>query len=143
MAGTIVTTVQKGTPRGVVRTNIALTCSGGAVSAQTIGKYFGRLVGIFYEPTAGDGATMTSTADVLITDHKTGASLIADLAFGTARYERPSMPVQDDAGTVITPATSAPDCRRDIFVAGELDIAIANATTTDTGYIGLVFEEGV
>jgi hypothetical protein len=143
MAGTIVTTVQTGKPRGVVRVNVALTCASGAVDATTIGKYFGKLVGIHYEPTAGAGATMTATADVLITDKKTGASLIADLDFGTARAERPTMPIQDNAGTVVTAATTANDVRRDIFVAGEVNIAIANATTTDTGYIGLVFEEKV
>lgn len=143
MAGTVVTTVQSGKGRGTVRVNVALTCDSGAISAQSIGKFFGRLVGIHYEPTAGAGATMTATADVLLTDKTTGASLIADLAFGTARFERPTMPIQDNAGTVVTPATTAVDCRRDIFVAGEVNLAIANATTTDTGYLGFVFEEGV
>ena len=143
MAGTIVTTLQTGKPRGVVRVDLALVCASGAITALPVGKFFGRLVGIHYEPTAGAGATMTSTADVLITDHKTGASLIADLAFGTARYERPTMPIQDNTGTVVTAATTANDVNRDIFVAGLIDIAIAGATTTDTGYIGLVFEEGV
>jgi hypothetical protein len=143
MAGTVVTTVEVGKKRGVVRAHVALTCASGAVSAQTIGKYYGKLVGIHYEPTAGAGATMTATADVLITDHRTGASLIADLDFGTARFERPTMPIQDTTGTVVAAATTAIDTRRPIFVAGEIDIAIANATTTDTGYIGLVFEENV
>lgn len=139
----ISTTVRSRKGRGVVRTNIALTCSGGAVDAAPIGEFWGKLVGIHFEPTAGAGATMTATADVLITDALTGASLIADLAFGTARFEKVTMPIQGQTGTVVTPATTAVDCRRDIFVAGKLNLAIANATTTDTGYIGLVFEEGI
>ena len=141
MAGTAVATVRTGGKRGVVRVNLALTCDSVAIAALPIGAFFGRLVGIHYEPTAGAGGTMTSTADVLITDATTGASLIADLAFGTARYERVTMPIQDSAGTVVTAATTANDCRRDVFVAGKINVAIANATTTDTGYLGLVFEE--
>jgi hypothetical protein len=145
MAGTIVATTQArpGRGRGVVRVDLALTCAAGAISAQSIGSFFGRLVGIFYEPTAGAGATMTATADVLLTDALTGAPIISDLAFGTARYERPSMPIQDATGTLVTAAATATDTNRDIFVAGKLNLAIANATTTDTGYLGLVFEEGV
>lgn len=144
MAGTIVTTVRsapKSRRGSVTRVNVALTCASGAVSAAPIGKFYGRLIGIFYEPTAGAGATMTSSADVLITDATTGASLIADLNFGTARYEKVTMPIQDSAGTLVTPADTAIDCRRDLFVAGTINVAIANATTTDTGLLGLVFEE--
>lgn len=129
--------------RGVVKVDLALTCVAGAIAAEDIGSFYGKLVGIVYEPTAGAGATMTSTADVTITDATTGASLIADLDFGTARYERVTMPIQDTAGTVITAADTAIDTRRDLFVHGKLKLAIANATTTDTGYLGLVFEERV
>jgi hypothetical protein len=141
MAGTItaVTSSKKG--RGMVRANLALTCSGGAISAQSIGSYWGRLVGVFYEPTAGAGATMTATADVLLTDAWTGAPILSDLDFGTARYERPTKVAVGATGVAITAATSAPNVNRDIFVAGPLNLAIANATTTDTGYLGLVFEE--
>ena len=145
MAGTVVTTIvkQEGKARGIVRVGVALTCASGAVSAAHIGKYYGKLVGLVYEPTAGAGATMNTNADVLITDALTGASLIADLSFGTARQDRPTMPIQDSAGTVVAAADTAVDTRRDVFVCGSINVAIANATTTDTGYLGLVFEEGV
>jgi hypothetical protein len=143
MAGTIVTTIRKAPKpkRGATRVNVALTCVSGAISAQPIGKFYGKLVGIYLEPTAGAGATMTSTADVLITDATTGASLIADLDFGTARYEKVTMPIQNSAGAVVTPGANDVDCRRDLVVAGTLNVAIANATTTDTGLLSLVFEE--
>jgi hypothetical protein len=143
MAGSITAVTFSSKGRGVVRADCALTCASGAISAQSIGSFFGRLVGIFYEPTAGAGATMTATADVLLTDAWTGAPIITDLAFGTARYERPSIAVVGPTGVAITPAVTANDLNRDIFVAGPLNLAIANATTTDTGYLGFVFEEAV
>lgn len=141
MAGTAVATTTAGKRRGVVRVDIALTCDSGAIAALPIGSFYGRLVGILTDPTYGAGATMTSTADLLITDAVTGASLIADLTFGTAEYKRPTTAVTDNAGAAITPATTANDVNRDIFVAGRLNIAIANATTTDTGLVSLIFEE--
>lgn len=141
MAGTITATTFASKGRGVVRADCALTCASGAISATSIGSFFGRLVGIFYEPTAGAGATMDSTADVTISDAFTGASIIADADFGTARYERPTKAVVTATGAAISPSTSASDLNRDIFVAGGLKVAIANATTTATGQLGLVFEE--
>ena len=144
MAGTIVTTIRKAPKpkRGATRVNVALTCASSTVTAAPIGKYFGKLIGIYFEPTAGAGNTMTTTSDVLITDATTGASLIADLDFGTARYEKVTMPIQNSAGAVITAADTAPDCRRDLFVAGTINVAIANCTeAAATGLLSLVFEE--
>lgn len=142
MAGTIVATTIAGKGRGVVRVNCAVTCVAGAVSAQSIGSFFGRLVEVLIDPVAGGGATLTSTADVLLTDAATGAPILSDLSAGAAaaRY-RPTGVVVDNAGAAITPATTANDLNRDIFVAGKLNLAIANATTTDTGLICFVFEE--
>lgn len=141
MAGSAVVAVSNRKGRGLLRVDIDLTCSGGAVSAQSIGSYFGRLVGVLFDPAAGAGATMTSTADVLLTDHATGAAILSDLSFGSGGFYRPTMAVVDSAGAAITPATTANDVNRDIFLAGKIDIAIANATTTDTGRISLLIEE--
>lgn len=143
MAGSIVATTSSQKGRGIVRVNCALTCVAGAISAQSIGSFYGRLVAILFDPVAGAGATMTSTADVLLTDAATGAPIISDLSFGAAAaMYRPTVAVVDTAGAAITPATTANDVNRDIFVAGKLNLAIANATTTDTGLISFVFEEG-
>lgn len=143
MAGTIVATTSSRKGRGVVRVNLALTCVAGAISAQPIGSFYGRLVGVLMDPVAGAGATMTSTADVLITDADTGAPILSDLSFGAAAgFYRPTQAVVDSAGAAITPATTANDINRDIFVAGKLNLAIANATTTDTGLLCLIFDEG-
>lgn len=142
MAGTIVATVSGRKGKGLVRVDVALTCVAGAISAQTIGSFFGRIVGMYTDPVAGAGATMTSTADILITDHVTGAPIISDLSFGAAAAGyRPTQAVVDSVGAAITPATTANDINRDIFVAGKIDIAIANATTTDTGLVSLLIEE--
>jgi hypothetical protein len=141
MAGTITAVTTAGKKRGIVRVDVSLTCVSGAISAQSIGTFYGRLVGIYTDPTAGDGATMTSTADVLLTDAATGAAIFTDLTFGTAEYKRPTAVITTNAGAAVTAATTANDVNRDIFVAGRLNLAIANATTTDTGLISFVFEE--
>jgi hypothetical protein len=142
MAGTITTSVTSKKGRGLVRVELALTCASGAISATPIGSFFGRLVAVMSDPTAGAGATMTSTADILLTDAVTGAPILSDLSFGaSAFYYRPTQAVVDNVGAAITPATTANDVNRDIFVAGKLNLAIANATTTDTGLLVLVFEE--
>lgn len=141
MAGSIVTTLTSKKGRGVVRVDCDVTCVAGAVSAQSIGSFFGRLVAVITDGTAGAGATMTTTADILLTDAATGAPILSDLTFATSDYYRPTQNVTDNAGAAITPATTAPNVNRDIFVAGKLNLAIANATTTDTGRVSFVFEE--
>lgn len=144
MAGTAVTSVTSRKGRGTLRVSVALTCVGGLVDAQSIGSFYGRLVDILVDPVAGAGATMTSTADILITDAATGAPIISDLSFGAAagRY-RPTGVITDNAGVAVTAAATATNVNRDIFVAGKLNVAIANATTTDTGLLVLVIEEAI
>lgn len=142
MAGTALSTVTSRKGRGVVRVDIDLTCAGGVVDATPIGSFFGRLVAVLADPVAGAGATMTSTADILLTDANTGAPIISDLSFGAAAfYYRPTVNIVDNAGVTVAAAATAVDVNRDIFVAGKLKVAIANATTTDTGRLTLIFEE--
>lgn len=143
MAGTITATTSSRKGQGIVRIDCALTCEGGAVDAAVVGSAFGRLVAVLLDPAAGSGATMTSTADVTISDAKTGAPLVADLSFGaSASAYRPTQVITDNAGVAVTAATTAVDVNRDIFVAGKIKVAVANATTTDTGLISLIIEEG-
>ena len=141
MAGTVVATTSARKGKGLVRIDCALTCVAGAISASPIGSAYGRIVAAIFEPTAGAGGTMTTTADLSITDAATGAVVFSTLDFGTARSIRPTQVVTTNAGVAVTASTSANDVNRDIFVAGKLNLAIANATTTDTGYFGLVIEE--
>jgi hypothetical protein len=141
MAGTITAATFASKGRGVVRADCALTCASGAISATSIGSFFGRIVGVAYEPTAGAGATMDTGANVTLTDAFTGASILTDGDFGTARWERPTKAVVTNAGAAITPAVTAVNLNRDIFVAGGLKLAIDGATTTATGLMSIVFEE--
>ncbi len=142
MAGTITATTTPGTKRGTVRIDCAVTCSGGAVDAAVIGSAYGRLVAVLIDPAYGAGATLTSTADILLTDALTGAPILSDLSAGaSAGMYRPTQVIVTNAGAAVTAATTANDVNRDIFVAGKMKLAIANATTTDTGLISFVFEE--
>ena len=142
MAGTITATSIAGSKRGVVRIDCAVTCAGGLVDAAVIGAAYGRLVGVYIDPTAGAGATMTSTADILLTNALTGAPILSNLSVGaSANMYRPTQVITTNAGAAVAAATTANDVNRDIFVAGKMKRAIANATTTDTALISFVFEE--
>jgi hypothetical protein len=149
MAGTITATITRRRAAGwrprLTEYALDLTCASGAVSATDFGPIFGRLVAIKYDPVAGAGATMTGTADVLITDKFTGAPVISDLSFGsTYNFYRPSATIADiESSLMNTPNqnTSEPNIYRDIFLAGTYQVAIANATTTDTGRVTLVVLE--
>jgi hypothetical protein len=142
MAGSLVATTQSRKGKGIVRIDIALTCATGVVTAAPIGSAFGRLVAVAFDPVAGAGATMTTTADFTLTDSLTGATIFSTLDFGTARVIRPTMVITDNVGVAVTAAATAVDVNRDIFVAGPMKAAIANATTTDTGLVSLFIEEG-
>lgn len=142
MAGSIVATLKTHKGRGLVRIDCALTCAGGLIDAAVIGEAYGRLVGVLVDPAAGAGATMTATADILLTDAVTGAPILSDLSFGAAAgFYRPTAVITDNAGVAVAAAATAVDVNRDIFVAGKLKLAIANATTTDTGLVSLLIEE--
>lgn len=137
-----VATVTAGKKRGIVRVDVALTCVAGAIAATPIGAFYGRLVGLYIDPVAGAGATLNSNADILITDALTGAPVISDLTAGAAANGyRPTQVVATSAGVAVTAAATATNVDRDIFVAGKLNVAVANATTTDTGLLSLIFEE--
>jgi hypothetical protein len=144
MAGTITAVTRKApSKRGLVSCviDVSVTTS---MAATTIGSFYGRLVRVLIDPVAGAGSTLTSTTDILLTDHDTGAPVLSDLSAGAAAGAyRPTEAVTDNAGAAITPATTANDVNRDIFVAGALDLALANAGSAETGRIKLVFEEAV
>ena len=142
MAGSLTATHSARKGKGIVRIDIALTCASGAVTAAPIGSAYGRLVGVAFDPVAGGGATMTTTADFTLTDAVTGATIFSTLDFGTARLIRPTQNVTSNVGVAVTAATTAVDVNRDIYIAGTMKAAIANATTTDTGLVSLFIEEG-
>jgi len=142
MAGSLTATHSARKGKGIVRIDIALTCASGAVDAAPIGSAYGRLVGVAFDPAAGAGATMTTTADFTLTDSVTGATIFSTLDFGTARLIRPTQVITSNVGVAVTAAATAVDVNRDIYIAGTMKAAIANATTTDTGLVSLFIEEG-
>jgi hypothetical protein len=141
MAGTITskTTSRKG--RGIVRIDVSVSYST-SMAAVAIGQFYGRLVRVLIDPAAGAGSTMTSTTDVLLTDGDTGAPILSDLSAGAAAAAyRPTEAITDNAGVAVTPAVTANDVNRDIFVAGTVKLALANGGASESGLISLIFEE--
>jgi hypothetical protein len=144
MAGTATATVTSRKGRGIVRVDVDLAVtSSTTIAATSIGSFFGRLVGVLTDNTAGAGTTMPDTADLLLTDAATGAPILSDLSMVTGIFYRPTAVVVDSAGAAITPATTANDLNRDIFVAGKVNIAVANAVNGDTARVSLIFAEAV
>ena len=142
MAGSLTATHSARKGKGIVRIDIALTCASGAVTAAPIGSAYGRLVGVAFDPVAGGGATMTTTADCRRPAAGTGPPLFSTLSGGTAGLIRPTQNFPLNVGVAVTAATTAVDVNRDIYIAGTMKAAIANATTTDTGLVSLFIEEG-
>jgi len=145
MAGTITATKfsSKGRGKKVTRVNLALlVTSSTTIAAAPIGSYFGKLVAVLIDPVAGAGTTMDTAADILLTDALTGAPILSDLSVGTgASAYRPTQVITDNAGVAVSAAASAVDVNRDIYVAGNLNLAIANAVNGDSALISFVFEE--
>lgn len=143
MAGTITASTVSRKGRGLVSVIVDVTVTT-SMSAVSIGSFYGRLVRVLIDPVAGAGATLTSTTDILLTDADTGAPILSDLSAGAAANAyRPTEAVTDNAGAAITPATTANDVNRDIFVAGKVNLALANAGSAESGRIKLIFEESV
>ena len=142
MAGTVTATTTSRKGKGIVRINASVDYST-SMAAVTIGSAYGRLVRVLIDPVAGAGATMTSTTDVLLTDADTGAPIISDLSAGAAANAyRPTEVITDNAGVAVAAAATAVDVNRDIFVAGKINLALANGGASETGLICLIVEEG-
>ena len=144
MAGTITSTVKSRKGLGIVRIRAAiLVDASGVATATVIGSAFGRIVGIAYDPTAGAGGTMDTGADLTLTDGDSGATIWSLANAGTSPlFKRPTMAVTDNAGAAITPATTANDINRDIFVAGNIKLAVAQGGNVMTGALDVFVQEG-
>jgi hypothetical protein len=140
MAGTITAVAKAQKGRGILRLKATFTSdASGDASATIIGSAFGRIVGVGYDPVTGSVAT---GADITITDADSGAALITLTNAGTsARFFRPSAVVTDNTGTAVTAAVTAVDVNRDIYVAGNLKLTVAQAGNAKTGYVFIVVEE--
>jgi len=143
MAGTVTATTSSRKGRGTIRVDVdLLVTSSTTIAAASIGSFFGRIVGVIIDPVAGAGTTMDTAADILLTDAASGASIVADLSVGgAAALYRPTQVIATNAGVAVTAATTATDVNRDIFVAGKLNVAVANAVNGDSARLTLFIEE--
>lgn len=138
MAGTAVAASVKHRSRGIVRTNITMvTDASGDASATVVGVGFGRLVSVLY-----DGG-LDASATVTIADAKSGAALlvITTGTEGTPVHLRPTMPIQDQAGTVVTAADTAPNTNREIVLSGKVQVTVAGGGNVETGKLSLIVDE--
>lgn len=124
--------------RGVVRTQVALTCDGaGAIAATVIGVGFGRVVGVFYS------GGLDASAVITFTDAKTGRTLFTYTTGteGTPATFRPTKNIVDNAGTTVAAADTAPNVHRDIYVAGKVAITVASGGASETATLALIVDE--
>jgi len=124
--------------RGIVRLNAVLTTdASGNVAATVMGSAFGRIVAVEYDP-----GTLATGADITITDHL-GASIIVLTDAGTTKRRfRPTANITTNVGVAVTAATTATMTDRDIYVAGNMSVAVAQGGNTLTGTIAVIVEEG-
>jgi len=138
MAQSVTPTVIAHRSRGVVRTNITMvTDASGDASVTTVGVGFGRLVAVLY-----DGG-LDASAVITITDAKSGAAVLTYTTGteGTPVFLRPTMVIQDQAGTVVAAADTAPNTNRDIILAGKVNVLVASGGNVETGKLSLIVDE--
>ena len=138
MAGTVVAASVKHRSRGIVRTNITLvTDASGDASVTTVGVGYGRLVAVYY-----DGG-LDASAVITVSDAKSGAPVLAytTVTEGTPVHLRPTMVIQDQAGTVVTAADTAPNTNREIVLSGKVNVLVASGGNVETGKLSLIVDE--
>ncbi len=138
MAGTITGSKVQHRSRGLLRLKAAFTTdASGDVSLTKIGAAFGKVVGVIYD--AGDLDTGT---DITLSDGDTGATIFALTNAGVSdRFIRPTQVVTDNAGVAVTAAVTAVDVNRDIYVAGQLKLLVAQGGNAKSGSLTLLIDE--
>lgn len=138
MAGTALYGVVPHRSRGIVRTNVAITCdASGVLTALQVATGHGRLVGVAY-----DGG-LDASAVITVTDTKTGAVLLAYTTGTEAApvYFRPTAVVTTAVGVAVSAADTAPNVNRDIFLGGKVSVAVASGGTDETCVFSLIVDE--
>lgn len=138
MAGSAVPTKIEHRPRGVVRTNIAITTdASGDASATVVGVGFGRLVGVMYNGGLDEAAVIT------LTDTKTAQTLLTYTTGteGVATFFRPTTAVVTNAGAAIAASDVAPNVNRDIYLGGKVSVTVASGGNAETGILALIVDE--
>ncbi len=125
--------------RGLVRIDVDVTTdASGDATLANIGYGFGRLRQVFY-----DGG-LDASASISLKDTKTGAVVFGPYTTdteATAVTLAPTIAVRDVAGTAVTPADTAPNVNRDIFVNGKLSLVVASGGNAETCKLAFVIDE--
>lgn len=138
MAGTITSTSRNKRGRGLIRVDTTLlTDASGVATATQVGSFYGRIVQFLYN------GGLDASAVITVSDGVTGAAL---LTYTTGTEDtpvqfRPTKGIFGSTGAAVTPATTAVDTNRDIFVAGTVKVAVASGGNVETGVVSLVIEE--
>lgn len=126
--------------RGLIKVTQAIAVSAGGAfdnTADPLGPVFGELVSVEYKP-----GTLDTGADITLTDNVTGAPILTLTNAGTAnRKFRPTTVVTDNLGVAVTPAASAVDLNRAIFLAGPVRVVVAQGGVSLAGSISLIVAE--
>jgi hypothetical protein len=123
--------------RGIVRlAGTLLTDASGNIAATSIGAAYGRIVAIEYDP-----GTLATGADITITDHL-GAPIVVLTDAGTVKRRfRPTANITTNVGVAVTAATTATMTDRDIYIAGDVKVAVAQGGNAFTGTIAVIVDE--
>lgn len=138
MAGTVTPAVINHRSRGIVRTDVNITCdAAGVATATVVGVGYGRIVRVMY-----DGG-LDASATITIADAKTGVALITYVTGteGTPVAFRPTTVITDNAGVAVTAAATAPNVNRDIKVAGKVTVAVTAGGVSETAKLALITDE--
>lgn len=140
MAGSIVGRKTYHKSRGITRLNVAITVdASGDATISDIGAAFGRLVGILYAP---GSSGLDTGADITLKDKVSGATIFTLTDGGTSGLLiHPQILAAAQTKTAQTPAAGLV-VNTDIYLAGELQLVVAQGGVSKSGSIAFIIDEG-
>jgi hypothetical protein len=139
MAGTVsgATVIHRARGQYKLKVTLAVDASGDC-TIDEIGPCYGKLVEVGYKP-----GTLATGVDITLTDKQTGASIIALSNFGVSnKVFHPTALITGNDGAAITSHANNPNVQRDIYLAGTLQVTVADGGNAMTGYLYLTVQEG-
>lgn len=136
MAGTLTATSVRHRGAALKKLKAVLTTdASGVVTAADLDAAYGRIVAIGYKP-----GTLDTGADITVTDKQTGATVFSLTNAGTTpRWIRPRQIGTTAAGVADTPGAGFDVL--DIWIAGILQVAVAQGGNAGTGELYIVVDE--
>jgi hypothetical protein len=139
MAGTITGAQVFHRSRGQYKLKVTLlTDSAGDCTIDEVGPAYGKLVAVGYKP-----GTLDTGADITVTDKQTGAVVFSKDNAGTSNLSfHPTAVITNASGAAISAHANNPNVNRDIYLAGTLQVTVAQGGNAMTGYLYLTIQEG-